>query len=222
MRNTSTPARTPRRTWLAVAAAALALSGAAAAFTPAPARLAPAAPQQFTGGRGVDAPRAQPTTTAAGIKNFGKVNDNYFRGAQPGPEGFAELKRLGVKTVIDLRKDSKREAPEWARAAGVRYINLPLVASRPATEAETEQFLRLVNDPENWPVFVHCKGGRHRTGALTAVYRITHDNWTADRAFQEMLDYDFDNGSFLGGGDGRARQKKYVYDFYASYGAQQK
>jgi protein tyrosine/serine phosphatase len=130
------------------------------------------------------------------------------------------LKRLGVKTVVDLRKDSKREAPELARAAGLNYVNLPLVASRPATEEETAHFLRVVNDPENWPVFVHCKGGRHRTGALTAVFRITHDGWTADQAFQEMLDYDFDSGSFLGGGDGRARQKKYVYDFYARHRSQ--
>lgn len=217
MKNTGTPARGPRRTWLAAAAAALALTGAAASFTETPARLTHAAPQQFGAGGRAETPRAQPITTAAGIKNFGKVNDNYFRGAQPGPEGFAELKRMGVKTVIDLRKDSKREAPEWARAAGLRYVNLPLVASRPATGAETEQFLSLVNDPDNWPVFVHCKGGRHRTGALTAVFRITHDGWTADQSFQEMLDYDFDSGSFLGGGNGRARQKKYVYDFYASH-----
>jgi tyrosine-protein phosphatase SIW14 len=216
----STPARTTRRTWLAAATAALVISCAAVAVierTPA----VDAQAQQFNSGGAPAAPRprAQPTTTAAGIKNFGKVNDNYYRGAQPLAEGFAELKRLGVKTVIDLRKDSKREAPEWAKAAGLNYVNLPLVAGRPASEAETEQFLRLVNDPANWPVYVHCKGGRHRTGALTAVFRITHDGWTADEAFQEMLDYDFNNGSFLGGGGGRARQKKYVYDFYERYSA---
>ncbi len=150
--------------------------------------------------------------SAVRIKNFGRVNERYYRGAQPDPAGFAELKRLGIKTVLDLREDSKREAPEWARAEGLRYFNLPLRASRPATEEQTSQFLEMVNDPANWPVYVHCKGGRHRTGALTAVYRITHDGWTADQAYKEMLEYDFDNSIF--GGGGRARQKRYVYDFY--------
>jgi protein tyrosine/serine phosphatase len=185
-------ASTGRRAWLGALAVALALAGAAAS-----------------------APAQQPAQLE--IENFGKVNDNYFRGGQPKAEHYGELKRMGIKTVIDLRKDRKREAPEWARSAGLAYFNLPLVASRPATEEQTAEFLRLVNDPANWPVYVHCKGGRHRTGALTAVYRITRDGWTADQAFEEMLKYDFDNGSNIGGifgGGGRARQKRFVYAFY--------
>ena len=202
-----------RRNWLAaVAAAALALAGAAAPGSPT--RAAHHTPSAQTG----DA-SAQGMAAGVSLKNFGRVNEHYYRGPQPGPAEFAELKRLGIKTVIDLRKDSKKEAPEWVRAAGMRYVNLPLVASKPATEEETARFLKLVNDPANWPVYVHCKGGRHRTGALTAVYRITQDGWTADRAFEEMLRYDFDNGGFFGGGSGRARQKKFVYDFYARFGA---
>ena len=188
----------PRRTWLATAAVVLALAGAAASAS------------------------AQ-RSAALGIENFGRVNDNYFRGGQPAAEQYGELKRVGIKTVIDLRKDKKSGAPEWARAAGLAYINLPLVASKPATEAETAEFLRLVNDPSNWPVYVHCKGGRHRTGALTAVYRITQDGWTADQAFDEMLKYDFDSGSGIGGifgGGGRARQKRFVYAFYERHASE--
>ena len=127
------------------------------------------------------------------LKNFGKVNDNYYRGEQPTLEEFAQLKRFGVKTVIDLRKDSLRQAPEQARNSGLQYFNIPLLASRAATEEQTSHFLSLVNDPANWPVYVHCKGGRHRTGGMTAIYRITHDGWTADQAYQEMMKYDFNN-----------------------------
>lgn len=152
-------------------------------------------------------------TPGISIENFGKVNDNYYRGAQPLQENFEELKKLGVKTVIDLRKDSLREAPEWVRNSGLKYVNIPLKASKPATEEQTAYFLSLVNDPANWPVYVHCKGGRHRTGALTAIYRITHDKWTADQAFQEMKKYDFNNGLFGGPG----AQKRYVYSFYERY-----
>jgi protein tyrosine/serine phosphatase len=151
-------------------------------------------------------------TSTAGltVKNFGKVNDNYYRGEQPSQEEFAQLKKFGVKTVIDLRKDSLRQAPEQARNSGLQYFNIPLLASRAATEEQTSYFLSLVNDPANWPVYVHCKGGRHRTGGMTAIYRITHDGWTADQAYEEMIKYDFNNGIFGGPG----AQKRYVYSFY--------
>lgn len=115
------------------------------------------------------------------IKNFGKVNDNYFRGSQPSQSQMAALKAMGVKTVIDLRRDYVPEARKWATESGLNYINIPLQASKAATKEQTEYFLSLVNDPANAPVYVHCKGGRHRTGALTGVYRITHDGWTAQQ-----------------------------------------
>jgi tyrosine-protein phosphatase SIW14 len=149
------------------------------------------------------------------IKNFGKVNDHYYRGSQPKQQDFAELKRLGIKTVVDLRKDRERDAAGWARAAGLQYFGIPLNPSTPATSDQTAYFLSLVNDPANWPVYVHCKGGKHRTGAMTAVYRITHDGWTAEQAYEEMKQYSFNDGFFGGPG----AQKKFVYSFYERYRA---
>ena len=187
-----------RSTWIAHIAVALALAGAAAS----------ASGQQ----------------AAAGIRNFGKVNDNYYRGAQPEAGQYAELRRIGIKTVIDLRADRQHDAAERARAAGLAYFNLSLEAGIPATDEQTAEFLRLVNDPANWPVYVHCKGGRHHTGAMTAAYRITHDEWTADRAFDEMLKYDFNGGSDVSApfaADGRARQKQFVYAFYERHASSQ-
>ncbi|HKV35159.1 MAG TPA: sulfur transferase domain-containing protein [Pyrinomonadaceae bacterium] len=154
---------------------------------------------------------AQKVVTPPGIKNFGKVNDNYFRGSQPNKSQVAALKAMGVKTIIDLRKDYVPEARQWATEQGLNYFNLPLLPGRRATKEQTEYFLRLVNDPANGPVYVHCKGGRHRTGAMTAVYRITHDGWTAEQAFEEMLKYDFNDGFF---GGGPSAQKKFVFEFY--------
>jgi tyrosine-protein phosphatase SIW14 len=57
-------------------------------------------------------------------------------------------------------------------------------------------------------VYVHCQGGRHRTGAMTAVYRMTQDGWTADRAYQEMNQYKFE------GFPGHPELKSFVYDYY--------
>ena len=148
------------------------------------------------------------------IKNFGKVNENYYRGSQPVGGQLAELKRLGIKTVIDLRGDRLHEAERQARAQGLSYFNIPLTTKRAATVEQTAYFLKLVNDPANWPVYVHCKGGRHRTGEMTALYRITNDGWTADEAYREMKKYDFEDSFFY-----PKSLKKYVFEFYKRFSA---
>jgi protein tyrosine/serine phosphatase len=153
---------------------------------------------------------AQQVVAPPAIKNFGKVNDTYFRGSQPDRAQLAALKAMGVKTIVDLRKDHVPEARQWATALGLHYFNLPLQPGKPATQEQTDYFLSLVNDPANGPVYVHCKGGRHRTGALTAIYRITHDGWTAQQAYDEMKKYDFNDGLF----GGPPAQKKFVFEFY--------
>jgi protein tyrosine/serine phosphatase len=160
------------------------------------------------------APAQSNGTSDIGIKNFGRVNENYYRGSQPGEAGFAELKRLGVKTVIDLRKDKLDESEGLARARGLGYYNIPLTTKRPATDEQTAAFLKLVNDPANWPVYVHCKGGRHRTGEMTAIYRITKDGWTAEEAYREMKRYDFEDSLFY-----PRSLKRYVFEFHKRHTA---
>jgi tyrosine-protein phosphatase SIW14 len=59
------------------------------------------------------------------------------------------------------------------------------------TQVKLEEFLHIVTDPERQPVYVHCVGGRHRTGVMTAVYRMARDGWSADQAFREMKAYKF-------------------------------
>jgi protein tyrosine/serine phosphatase len=157
----------------------------------------------------------QSVTPTAGIENFGKVNDNYYRGSQPVVNQFAELKKLGIKTVIDLREDSLKDSGNMARAAGLQYINIPLTTKRASTSEQTEYFLRLVNDQTNWPVFVHCKGGRHRTGEMTAIYRITRDGWNAEQAYDEMKKYDFEDSFFY-----PRSLKRYVFSYYERFAAQ--
>ncbi len=42
--------------------------------------------------------------TLPGLKNYPVVSDALSRAAQPTADGFAELKRRGVKTVVNLRE----------------------------------------------------------------------------------------------------------------------
>ena len=109
------------------------------------------------------------------IRNVGQIDDDYYRGAQPHRGNYKQLAAPGVKTVIDLRRYGHKSEQKMVERAGMKFDELPLKASRaPKTPAITE-FLKLVNDPANQPVYVHCKGGRHRTGAMTAIYRISHE-----------------------------------------------
>lgn len=153
-------------------------------------------------------------TQQVSIKNFGKVNEHYYRGSQPDAAQFAELKRLGVKTIVDLRKDRVDESSQLASDAGLQYLHIPLTTKRPATDEQTDHFLRIVNDPANWPVYVHCKGGRHRTGEMTAIYRITNESWTAEQAYDEMKKYDFKDSIFY-----PRSLKKYVFSYYERFAA---
>jgi protein-tyrosine phosphatase len=66
-----------------------------------------------------------------------------------------------------------------------------------------------VNDPANWPVFVHCQGGRHRTGVMTAVYRMSNEGWNANKAYEEMRQYHFE------GFPAHPVLKSFVYDYYS-------
>jgi protein tyrosine/serine phosphatase len=141
------------------------------------------------------------------IGNFGQINENYFRGAQPDPGDYKDLAALGVKTVIDLTRDGRKDEQGFVEAAGMRFYRIPMTTSDRPAEAAVSQFLQLANDPANQPVYVHCQGGRHRTGVMTAVYRMTQDGWDANRAYEEMKTYRFE------GFPGHPQLKQFVYDY---------
>jgi protein tyrosine phosphatase (PTP) superfamily phosphohydrolase (DUF442 family) len=114
-----------------------------------------------------------------GIKNFDQVDAHVYRGAQPTDEGFRYLAKLGVKTILDLREtDDRSKAEEQVvTGAGMQYVNVPMTGLIPPTEAEITKILTLLENGATGPVFVHCKRGADRTGAVVAAYHIDHDKW---------------------------------------------
>ena len=125
------------------------------------------------------------------IDNFGQINEHYYRGGQPKGDDFRALAALGVKLMIDLAREGDRGEEANAKAAGIRFIRIPMTTRQPPSAEVIATFLALVNDPANQPVYVHCMGGRHRTGVMTAIYRMTMDRWNSARAFAEMKRYKF-------------------------------
>ena len=112
-----------------------------------------------------------------------------FRGAQPEPEGYATLKAMGVRTVVNLRqRHGEKEAVE---AAGMRYVEIPMSFLKKADPAVVRKALSVMTDPANQPVFVHCSVGTDRTGVVVAVYRMEVDGWTKAEAVAEMEEFGF-------------------------------
>ena len=132
-----------------------------------------------------------PAANLIGIDNFAKVNDDYFRGAQPAGEDYASLASLGVKTVINLIGDSDLDASEQSMVEeqGMRYVHIPMSTRKAPTADEIATFMNAVN--AEGAVYVHCVGGRHRTGVMTAIYRMTTDGLSGEQAFKEMKQFKY-------------------------------
>jgi protein tyrosine/serine phosphatase len=125
------------------------------------------------------------------LPNFHQVNQRLYRGAQPKEGGIQSLVTRGIKTILNLRAADERARAEEqeARAAGLRYFNIAMEGLDRPTDAQVEQALKIINDPANQPVFVHCKHGADRTGTVIAIYRMTHDGWTTEEALREAKRY---------------------------------
>ena len=141
------------------------------------------------------------------IRNFGKMDDRFYRGAQPDESDYKDLKALGVKTVIDLQDHPTNYEKRDVEALGMRYVNIPMSDSSYPKEESINAFLKLVNNPSTGVFFAHCAGGRHRTGVVGAIYRFNVNHWGYDQAYAEMKDYDF--YTRFGHGD----LQKYVQDY---------
>src|SRR5215213_1160665 len=145
------------------------------------------------------------------VKNFGQMDDRFFRGARPDENDYAALAALGVQTIIDLTDNSREYEQPAVEAAGLRYTNIPMKDKTYPSIDQVNQFLKVVDDPSSGKFFVHCAGGRHRTGVVGAVYRFTHDKWNLEQVLAEMDQYDFASGY------GHGKQKEFVKDYWRQF-----
>jgi protein tyrosine phosphatase (PTP) superfamily phosphohydrolase (DUF442 family) len=129
-----------------------------------------------------------------GIPNAGKINDALYRGAQPKQAGLVELKKLGITTIVDLRRDDPQKA-DWegreAAALGLRFVYIPIGGWKPPREEQVAEFLELFRNDPKARVFIHCRFGDDRTGLFVAIYRLAVDQWTTKQAIGEMYFFGF-------------------------------
>ena len=126
------------------------------------------------------------------IKNFGQMDERFYRGAQPKRlEDIQALKELGISTVIDLQAKPEPEERGWVESLGMRYVNIPMVEKKYPRAEWVAAFMQTIDAPSTGKFFVHCAGGRHRTGSMGAVYRFEKYGWDFDQVYAEMKQFDF-------------------------------
>jgi protein tyrosine phosphatase (PTP) superfamily phosphohydrolase (DUF442 family) len=124
---------------------------------------------------------------------FSRLNEQYARGSQPLRGGVSLLKRLGVESIIDLRSPYEHtdEIKSVAERVGIAYHWLPMSVWDPPSDEQANEFVRLTREDSSGPFFVFCTDGVNRTGEMTAIYRISHDGWSAEQALKEMDELGF-------------------------------
>jgi tyrosine-protein phosphatase SIW14 len=138
------------------------------------------------------------------------VPERVYRSGQMTAEGLTDaVHRLHLKMIINVQDDFpdpdlERSFWDWrtikeselCQQLGVRFVQLApdLVSRREIPEhrpATIDQFLDLLDDESAYPVLIHCKAGLHRTGVLSAVYRMEYQGWSHEDAYRELQAHGF-------------------------------
>ena len=118
-----------------------------------------------------------------GVPNLHKVSDSLYRSAQPSAEGMANLKAIGIETIVNLR--SFHSDRDEIGNLGLAYEHIYMKTWHPEGE-DTVRFLQIVTNPKRIPVLIHCQHGADRTGIMCAIYRVAVQNWKKGEALREM------------------------------------
>lgn len=131
---------------------------------------------------------------AGEITRFGEVSPGLYRGARPSQEDVAELREMGIKTILDLEAglfstetDAVKLERDWAAAAGLNFEHVPLGPLGAPRADRVDAALAVLRDPTKRPILVHCKAGVDRTGFVVAAYRVRVEGWTPEQAYEEMV-----------------------------------
>jgi uncharacterized protein (TIGR01244 family) len=109
------------------------------------------------------------TVQVNGVKNVMQDGDLFIAGA-PTAEGLSEMKRQGVRTVIDFRGEDEGVAEERQAAAalGLDYIHIPMKPDSMSPE-QVSALTKAMGKHRNQKVLMHCAGG-NRAAAMYGAY----------------------------------------------------
>ena len=125
-----------------------------------------------------------------GLDNFDEVAPHIYRGSNPNDEDLAKLKKMGVRTIVDLRMRHSRGEELAAKRLGLKWVHMSMGYWAPSDQ-RVKEIMEVLSDANNGGVFIHCKQGADRTGTIVGLYRILVQNWSFDEAYNEMRAHHF-------------------------------
>lgn len=147
------------------------------------------------------------------VFNFNEIEPGFFRSGRLPEESYPELKKLGIKTVVNLIDKEKECCDELAglKEYGIQTIRIPWNGFDRPKDEDVQKFIEVAKNPQNRPLLVHCKRGAERTGVMIACWRIAEKGWTFEQAHEEMKQMKF-RWFWYG------HLSDYVYEFAKRYG----
>ena len=128
--------------------------------------------------------------------NFETISEGkvYKSGVIPPDELESYVKKYKIKSIVDLRfpgtgddvnnpedaAELEAEKSAVAKIKGLNYFNDG--SDQVPTKENLVLFYKIMDNPANYPVLVHCYHGVGRAELYSAVYRIEYENWDKDEA----------------------------------------
>jgi hypothetical protein len=121
------------------------------------------------------------------------VPGKIFLSAMPTPDGLPIVHaRHQFKTIINLfqedlpglRHPLLDQEMKFARENGINYIGSPLGAS--SSDDFLNQTLRLAQDPDAWPILLHCHACMDRTPAWWGIYQFVVEGKPLDQVMRSI------------------------------------
>ncbi|WP_318640050.1 dual specificity protein phosphatase family protein [Flavobacterium ardleyense] len=128
--------------------------------------------------------------------NFETITEGkvYKSGVIPPDELEEYIKKNNIKSVVDLRFPgtgddvNNPEVPEElvaereaiAKLQGVNYFNNG--SDQVPSQERVDSFLKIMDNPDNYPVLIHCYHGIGRAELYSALYRIEYEGMDPDKA----------------------------------------
>lgn len=128
--------------------------------------------------------------------NFETITEGkvYKSGVIPPNEIEEYVKKYHIKSIVDLRfpgtgddvnnpeipSELTAEKDAVAKIKGVTYFNNG--SDQVPAQKNLEVFFKIMDNPANYPVLIHCYHGVGRAELYSALYRIEYEGWDKDKA----------------------------------------
>jgi protein tyrosine/serine phosphatase len=117
------------------------------------------------------------------------VTAEMYRANQPSPFQLARAKKLGIRTIVNLRGarpcGSYALEKEACRHLGLKLENFP-VNSRDAPRKEIIHGAESLFGRIAYPALMHCKSGADRAGFMSVLYLMLEKNAPVERALAHL------------------------------------